>query len=89
MKKNKFILFLVLFLNINMPQIFGYDVTELEYSSLIIKSVINSYHETLEWYTAHAAVAKTIAFLGITYFLYKRYCPVANRCKKCLENSQI
>lgn len=50
--------------------------------------VINSYNHALEWYSGHALFVNSVAVLGATYFLYKKYCPVASRCEECLEDSK-
>jgi len=62
-----------------------HDVNTIEY----VKDVVaNSCKHALEWYNGHAIVANAVALLGVSYMLYRNYCPVANRCKECLEDSK-
>ena len=70
----------------------GHNCTEQHRHQLSIEDVrhmvIDSYNHALEWYNGHAVMVNTIAFLGVTYCLYKKYCPVASRCEECLEDSK-
>jgi hypothetical protein len=93
MKKN-LVIFFVLYLSLNQqvyahgPNCAGHNHHHTSRIEDVKHMVMNSYNHALEWYNGHALFVNSVALLGVTYFLYKKYCPVANRCEECLEDSK-
>ncbi len=51
-------------------------------------AVVDSYNHALVWYNEHSTLVRVLAVLGVSYYVYKKYCPVASRCKECLQDSK-
>ncbi len=59
-----------------------HDAPKIEFGTM----AMSCFNQVAQWYNAHAFLANSIAAVGVTYLLYKNYCPVASRCPECSED---
>ncbi len=81
MKKNVFIFFVLSSLYISQLQA---DYVNIDYMKKLATTSCNS---VCQLYNQHTHLTHILGILVVCFCLYKTYCPVESRCKKCLENS--